>query len=186
MPLLPRLTLRYVENQAGEWGFGSTELFILGIIQDWGTGRWGLGPLVNAPADEKVGNNQWGAGFAGALVNGGGNWFYGVLFTQYWRDRDPTMPNDSGAAPLGIAPFLTYKLPRGWYVSNGDMVAQYDWDTESFYLPGAIRVGKVIVGETSSWNLYAEYRTSLVYEDWPGSAVEQGFRVNLTYTIPIN
>jgi len=184
--LLPRLTVRYSQNQANEWGFSTTELFVLGIVQDWGVGRWGVGPLVNIPGDKKVGSDKWGYGLAGALVNGGGNWFYGVLFTEYWQDTSGAPEGTSSATPLGIAVFLNYKLPGGWYVSNGDMVAQYDWNSETFYLPGAIRVGKIIVGETSSWNLYAEYRTSLIYEDWPGPAVEHGYRINLTYTIPVN
>ena len=65
------------------------------------------------------------------------------------------------------------------------MVARYDWDTNEFYLPIGIRVGNVIVGKKSSWNIYAEYQTSLIYEDWSGSAVENSIRLNVTYTLPV-
>ena len=177
--------MRYAENQEGKWGLGNTELFALGIIQDWGTGRWGLGPLVNAPAATGIGNTLWGAGFAGAVVNGSGDWFYGLLFTQSWNVTDKTIPDQSGIAPLGIAPIVNYKLSNGWYLSNGDMTIRWDWDASALYVPIGLRVGKVFVSEKSSWNLYAEYQTSLVYDDWLGSAVENSFRINATYTIPV-
>ena len=183
--ILPRLTMRYEQNKEGRWGLGNTELFALGILQDWGSGRWGLGPLVNAPAATGIGNTSWGAGFAGAVVNGSGDWFYGLLFTQSWNDTDKTMPDKSGAAPLGIAPIVNYKLSNGWYLSNGDMTIRWDWDASALYVPIGIRVGKVFVSEKSSWNFYGEYQTSLVYSDWPGSAVENSFRINATYTIPV-
>ena len=183
--ILPRLTMRYEQNQVGKWGLGNTELFALGIIQDWGTGRWGLGPLVNVPAATGIGGTSWGAGFAGAVVNGSGDWFYGLLFTQSWNDTDKTLPDKSGAAPLGIAPIVNYKLSNGWYLSNGDMTIRWDWDASALYVPIGIRVGKVFVGEKSSWNFYGEYQTSLVYDDWLGSAVENSFRINATYTIPV-
>lgn len=109
--LLPRLTIREEENQLGQSGFGSTELFVLGIVDDWGTGRWGIGPLVNFPGSKKVSTDKWGVGLAGAVVNTSGPWFYGVLFTQSWRERDPTLVS-SGIAPLGIAPIVNYRSAR--------------------------------------------------------------------------
>jgi hypothetical protein len=188
--LLPRLTIRHYENLANkESGFGNTELFALVIPKpwDWGSGRMGIGPLVTLPGDEKVARNEWGYGFAAAAVNAQGKWFYGLLFTQTWRAVDPEVlpAGTSDTSPLGIAPFLNYRLSKGWYVGNGDMVAKWDWDSSKFYLPIGVRVGKVIVQETSSWNLYAEYQTSLVYKDWPGSAVKSSWRFNASYTIPV-
>jgi hypothetical protein len=65
------------------------------------------------------------------------------------------------------------------------MVALWDWDSSSFYLPIGVRVGNVLVQEKGSWNFYAEYQTSLIYKDWPGSAVKNSYRVNVTYTMPV-
>jgi hypothetical protein len=187
--VLPRVTLRHYENPQGESGFGNTEIFGLIIPKswDWGSGRTGIGPLVTLPGDEDVARDEWGYGFAAAAVNTTGKWFYGLLFTQTWRAVDPEIlpPTESDTNPLGIAPFLNYRLGKGWYVGNGDMVARYDWDTNEFYLPIGVRVGNVIVGKKSSWNLYAEYQTSLIYEDWSGSAVENSIRLNVTYTLPV-
>ena len=186
--ILPRLTIRHYENAAKQSGFGNTELFGLIIPKswDWGSGRVGLGPLVTAPGSEKVAKDEWGYGFAAAAVNAKGKWFYGLLLTQSWQSVDPrTLPaGTSDTNPLGLAPFLNYRLGKGWYVGNGDMVIQYDWDSREVYIPLGVRVGKVLVQPKGSWNIYFEYQTSLLYDDWPGVAIENSFRFNVTYTIP--
>jgi len=188
--ILPRLTLRHYENANGDSGMGNTELFGLVIPKswDWGNGRVGLGPLITTPGDDKVAKDEWGYGFAAAAVNTSGKWFYGLLFTQTWRAVDPTVipPGSSNTSPLGIAPFLNYRLGSGWYIGNGDMVARYDWNTSEFYLPIGVRVGKVVVGDSSSWNFYGEYQTSLIKDNWSGSAVKDSIRLNVTYTMPVS
>ena len=191
LTILPRLTLRHYENkQTGETGMGNTELFALIIpsFSDWGTGRFGVGPLVTAPGSEGVSKQEWGYGLAAALVNNSGQWFYGLLFSQSFRGIDPnTLPAGvSDANPLGIAPFLNYRFgDSGFYLGTADMVALYDWNTNGFYLPVGARFGKVWVMPKGSWNAYVEYKTSAVYKDWEGSAVQNSFRVNLTYTMPL-
>jgi hypothetical protein len=187
--ILPRLTFRHYENaQTGKSGLGNTELFGLIIPKswDWGTGRMGLGPLVTTPGDSGVAKDEWGGGLAGAIVNTSGNWFYGFLITQSWQAVDPEAlpPSKSNTNPLGIAPFLNYQMGNGWYVGNGDMTIRYDWDSKELYMPIGVRVGKVFVGAKSSWNIYGEYQTSLVYDDYPGPAVADSFRINVTYTMP--
>ena len=187
--MLPRLTIRHYENAQGQSGFGNTELFGLIIPKswDWGTGRMGIGPLITLPGDDQVARDEWGYGAAAAIVNTKGDWFYGLLLTQSWRAIDPTaLPTGtSDTNPLGIAPFLNYQMGGGWYVGNGDMVAQYDWDSKKFYMPIGVRVGKVNVTPNGSWNFYAEYQTALVYDNWPGPAAKNSYRVNVTYTWPV-
>ena len=191
MTILPRLTIRHYEDvYTGNTGFGNTEIFALIIpkITDWGTGRAGIGPLVTAPGSEGVSKDEWGYGFAAAIVNNSGQWFYGLLFTQTWRSIDPrTLPaGQSDANPLGIAPFLAYRFgSTGIYLQTADMVALYDWNTKGFYLPVGLRFGKVWVLEKASWNAYVEYKTSAIYKDWQGSAYKNSFRINLSYTMPV-
>ena len=191
LTILPRLTIRHYENvETGKSGFGNTELFALIIPKatDWGTGRAGIGPLVTAPGNPDVSKDEWGYGFAAAIVNNSGQWFYGLLFTQTWRGVDPnTLPaGTSDINPLGIAPFLAYRFgSTGIYLQTADMVALYDWNTKGFYLPVGARFGKVWVLEKSSWNVYAEYKTSAVYKSWEGSAVKNSYRFNVSYTMPI-
>ena len=188
--ILPRLTLRHYENAEGQSGIGNTEIFgwIIPKSWDWGSGRFGIGPLVTLPGDKEVARDEWGYGFAMAAVNGKGNWFYGILMTQSWRAVDPDQqkpPELSDTNPLGIAPILNYKLAKGWYISNGDMVIQWDWNTSELYMPIAVRLGKVFIKAKHTWNFYGEYRTSLIYSDWQGSAVKNSYRINATYSIPV-
>lgn len=191
LTILPRLTIRHYENvPTGKSGVGNTELFALIIPKstDWGTGRAGIGPLVTAPGNPDVAKDEWGYGFAAALVNNTGQWFYGLLFTQTWRGIDPnTLPTGtSDINPLGIAPFLAYRFgTTGVYLQTADMVALYDWNTKGFYLPIGARLGKVWVFEKSSINVYAEYKTSAVYKSWEGSAVKDSYRFNVSYTVPV-
>lgn len=188
--LLPRLTLRHYENEnTGKSGWGNSELFGLIVPKswDWGTGRVGIGPLVTMPGNKDVAKDEWGYGLAGAYVNTSGNWFYGVLLTQSWRAVDPmNLPaGSSDTNPLGIAPFLNFQLGGGWYVGNGDMVIQYDWDSKKIYMPIGVRLGKVFAANKGSWNAYVEWQTSLIYDDWPGPAKDNSIRVNLTKTLPV-
>lgn len=191
LTILPRLTIRHYENvNTGESGFGNTELFALIIPKatDWGTGRAGIGPLVTTPGSKGVSKDEWGYGFAAALVNNTGQWFYGVLLSQSFRSIDPeALPaGESDANPLGIAPFLNYRFgATGMYLGTPDMVALYDWNTKGFYMPIGVRFGKVWVQPKGSWNAYVEYKTSAIYDNWEGSAVKNSFRVNLTYTMPV-
>ncbi len=191
MTILPRLTIRHYEDvNTGKTGFGNTELFALIIPKatDWGTGRAGIGPLVTAPGSEGVSKDEWGYGFAAAIVNNSGQWFYGLLFTQTWRSIDPnTLPaGQSDANPLGIAPFVAYRFgTSGIYLQTADIVALYDWNTSGFYLPLGLRFGKVWVMEKASWNFYGEYKTSAIYESWEGPAVKNSFRLNISYTMPV-
>jgi len=189
--ILPRLTLRHYEKvETGKSGMGNTELFALIIPKatDWGTGRAGIGPLITTPGNKDVAKDEWGYGFAAAIVNNSGQWFYGLLFTQTWRSIDPsTLPAGvSDSNPLGIAPFLAYRFgTTGMYLQTADMVALYDWNTKGFYLPIGARFGKVWVMEKASWNAYIEYKTSAIYKDWEGPAVKNSYRLNLSYTIPV-
>ena len=60
-----------------------------------------------------------------------------------------------------------------------------DWRSGQLYIPIAFRLGKVIVKEKHTWNFYGEYRTSLIYKGWEGSAVKNSYRINATYSIPV-
>ena len=189
--ILPRLTVRHYENPQGQSGFGNAELFglIIPSSWDWGSGRFGIGPLVTLPGNEEVARDEWGYGLAMAAVNAKGNWFYGILLTQSWRAIEPNqqVPPEptSNTNPLGIAPIVNYKLGNGWYVSNGDMVIQWDWNTNELYMPIAFRFGRALVRAKHTWNFYGEYRTSLIYSGWQGSAVKNSYRINATYQIPV-
>jgi len=95
------------------------------------------------------------------------------------------MPNNTLAQPIAINPFLTVQLGKGFYVSNGEMVGLYNYQRSEFFLPLSIRFGYVLIQDSGSWNIYGEYTTSGIYKGWSGPAIKHGYRLNLSYTIPI-
>ena len=47
------------------------------------------------------------------------------------------------------------------------------------------RFGNVWAWETSSLNVYGEYKTSAIYKSWEGPAARNSYRLNVSYTIPV-
>jgi hypothetical protein len=183
--MLPRLTLRYQQNAQEEWGWGNGDIFVLGIAQEWATGRWGIGPQINFPAQEGFGNKNWGLGLAAALTQRelSDKLFLAVLLQQVWSKQGDS--EATTAAPIGINLILVYQLGGGWYIGNGDYVINYSWDQNKWFIPFGVRLGKAFVGEGSTWNAYVEYSTAVYYEDWPGPVPGHAFRVNVQYQIPV-
>jgi hypothetical protein len=185
---LTRFTTRYATAQDGSSGLGASDVFVLGMVSEWETGRFGFGPMFTLPAsDEKYGSTSWTYGISGGVTQRFFNdrlSFMGVI-GQTWGPADPWRPEEEDIeAPLVINPVAVYNITDSWYVSNGDMVIQYDWNEKAWLVPLGLRIGKLFVGEKSTWNAYLEYRTNLIYKDWAGSVARDIWRINLSYTIP--
>lgn len=186
LTLLPRLTLRAVQNSAGDYGFGSSDIFVLGILNEWATGRWGIGPQINFPAaDKKFGSTKWGLGLAGGATQRAmsDKIFLGLLLQQVWRENSM---GETKAAPLGINPIFVYQLGQGWYIGNGDFVMQYNWQDGSWFVPLHVRFGKAFIDDTKTFNAYIEWGTSMVYTDWKGPVASQAVRINVQWQIPLS
>jgi hypothetical protein len=183
--LLPRLTMRMVQNKDDEFGFGASDLFVLGIAQQWSSGRWGLGPQVNFPAsDQKFGSTKWGYGLAGAITQRAldDDLFLALLLQQTWREGGD---GTTRAMPLGINIVAVYQLGKGFYIGNGDFVISYNWQDKSFLVPLLLRFGKAWIGDTSTWNAYFEYGFAAYYDDWIGPVSGQILRLNVQFQIPV-
>ena len=183
--LLPRLTARMVQNSAGDYGFGQSDLFILGIAQQWSSGRWGFGPQINFPAAEGFGSKNWGYGLAAAVTQRELNddLFMALLLQQVFRD-DGT--GATRAAPLAINATFVYQLGKGFYVGNGDFVISYDWQNSAWFVPFGIRLGKAFINPDGTWNTYIEYRTWSYENDWQGPIADHNLRINVQYQIPVS
>lgn len=183
--MLPRLTVRYQQNAQEEWGWGNSDIFVLGIAQEWAQGRWGIGPQINFPAQDGFGNTNWGMGLAGAVTQRelSDKLYLAVLLQQVWGKKgesDAVTPS-----PIGINLILVYQLGNGWYIGNGDYVVNYSWDQNAWFIPFGVRLGKAFVGESDTWNAYVEYSTAVYYDDWPGPVPGHAFRVNIQYQLPV-
>jgi hypothetical protein len=188
LKLINRFTMRNNEAADKSSGAGDAEYFALFIPFEWSTGRWGIGPQVNFPAESgKFGNDKWRYGFASAwLERVGDKVLTGVLVQQVWGQTDPKDPDRQVAQPITIQPVFNYSLSNGYYINIGETAFSYNWDAKAWLIPLGFRFGKVFITEQgSTWNLYGEIRKSVVYSDWPGSVLDTAFRINLSYAFPM-
>jgi hypothetical protein len=188
LTLLPRLTLRMVEQQdKGNFGFGQSDVFVLGILQQWSKGRWGLGPQINFPAKVGYGNPNWGFGLAGALTQRelSDKLFLALLLQQTWSESPSSADGAILASPLGINATIVYQLGKGWYVGNGDFVIRYDWYNSALFVPLRVRLGKAFIDPKTTWNAYIEYGTSLDNSSWLGPVAKHTVRLNVQFQIPV-
>ena len=87
------------------------------------------------------------------------------------------------ASALAVQPIVVYQLKDGWYISNGESPIAYHWQKNEFLVPMGFRLGKTFGDKRGgTWNLYGEYRTNVVYKDWPGSAASDIIRISGSYT----
>ncbi len=184
-PIINRFSFANVEAPGGTSGSGNAEFISLFIPWTWATGKVGLGPAINLPADDgQFGANVWRYGFSGVFLENSfdGRLMWGVLLRQVWGKTDPNS-NEIIASPLALQPIAVYQLNNGWYISNGESPIAYHWQEKEFLVPLGFRLGKTIKDKKGGiWNMYGEYRTNVVYKDWPGAAASDIIRISASYT----
>jgi hypothetical protein len=184
-PIINRFTFANVEAAGGTSGSGNAEFISLFIPKTWATGKIGIGPALNLPADDKqFGANVWRYGFAGVALENSleGRLMWGVLIRQVWGKTDPNS-NKVLSSPFALQPIAVYQLNDGWYLSNGESAIAYNWQKNEWLVPLGIRLGKTIKDRKGgTWNMYGEYRTNVVYKDWPGAAAKNIIRISASYT----
>ena len=184
-PVINRFSFSNVEQVGGTSGSGNAEFISLFIPWTWATGKIGIGPAINLPVDEKqFGTDVWRYGFSGVFLENslGGRLMWGVLMRQVWGKTDPNS-NSIIASALALQPIVVYQLKDGWYISNGESPIAYHWQKKEFLVPLGFRLGKTFGDKQGgTWNAYAEYRTNVVYKDWPGSAASDIIRISASYT----
>jgi len=189
LKLINRFTMRNNEAVDKSSGAGDAEYFALFIPFEWATGRWGIGPQINFPAESsKFGSEKWRYGFASAwLERVGDKVMTGILVQQVWGKTDPNDPDRQVAQPVSIQPVFNYSLKNGYYINIGETAFSYNWDANAWLIPLGVRFGKVFINENGSvWNLYGEIRKTVYHgSDWPGSVLDTAVRVNLSYAFPM-
>jgi hypothetical protein len=90
------------------------------------------------------------------------------------------------AQPITIQSVFNYSLKNGYYVNIGETAFSYNWDASAWLIPLGVRFGKVRINKNgSTLNLYGEIRKSVIYNDWPGSVMDNALRFNLWYAFPL-
>jgi hypothetical protein len=189
LKMLNRLTLRNNEAVDRSSGAGTAEYFALFLPVEWATGRWGIGPQVNIPASApQFGSTEWQYGFATAFLQRAlkEKILTGLLVQQVWSEMTNSGSDALVAQPITIQPVFNYSLPKSTYINIGETALSYDWQSSSWLVPIGVRFGKLWIKEGgSTLNLYGEYRTTVIYDDWPGSAIKNAFRINISYAMPM-
>jgi hypothetical protein len=184
-PIINRFSFANVEAPGGTSGSGNAEFISLFIPWAWKTGKVGIGPAINLPADDKqFGSNVWRYGFSGVFLENSleGRLMWGVLLRQVWGKTNPHN-NKVVASALAVQPIVVYQLKDSWYISNGESPISYHWQKKEFLVPLGFRLGKTIKDKKGGiWNMYGEYRTNVVYKDWPGAAASDILRISASYT----
>jgi len=184
-PIINRFSFANVEAPGGTSGSGNAEFISLFIPWTWATGKVGIGPAINLPADDKqFGSNVWRYGFSGVFLENSleGRLMWGVLLRQVWGKTNPHN-HKVVASALAVQPIVVYQLKDGWYISNGESPISYHWQKNEFLVPLGFRLGKTIKDKKGGiWNMYGEYRTNVVYKDWPGAAASDIVRISASYT----
>ena len=184
-PIINRFSFSNVEQVGGTSGSGNAEFITLFIPKTWATGKIGIGPAINLPADEKqFGTDVWRFGFSAVFLENSfdGRLMWGALIRQVWGK---TKPNSDSvyASAFAFQPLAVYQLKDGWYISNGESPIAYNWQAKEWLVPLGLRLGKTIKDKRGgTWNAYGEYRTNVVYKDWPGSAASDIIRISASYT----
>jgi hypothetical protein len=177
LKVINRFTMRNNEAVDKSSGAGDAEYFALFVPFEWSTGRWGIGPQVNFPAESsKFGSEKWGDKV-----------LTGILVQQIWGKTDPNDSDREVAQPITIQPIFNYSLKNGYYLNIGETAFSYNWDANAWLIPLGVRFGKIfITDEGSTWNLYGEIRKTVYHgSDWPGSVLDTAVRVNLSYAFPM-
>ena len=185
-PIINRFSFANVEAPGGGTsGSGNAEFISLFIPWTWATGKVGIGPAINLPADDKqFGADVWRYGFSGVFLENSfdGRLMWGVLLRQVWGKTDPNS-NKIIASALAVQPIAVYQLTDGWYISNGESPIAYNWQEKEFLVPLGFRLGKTIKDKNGGiWNMYGEYRTNVVYKGWVGAAASDIIRISASYT----
>jgi len=184
-PIINRFSFSNVEAPGGTSGSGNAEFISLFIPWTWATGKVGIGPAINLPADDKqFGADVWRYGFSGVFLENSfdGRLMWGVLLRQVWGKTDANS-NKVIASALAVQPIVVYQLKDGWYVSNGESPISYHWQDKEFLVPMGFRLGKTIKDKKGGiWNMYGEYRTHVVYKDWHGAVASDIIRISASYT----
>lgn len=187
VPILSRLKLQKIKSKYGNWGTAPTELFSLAVPKDWGSGQFAIGPLVRFPvSNSEFGNPEYTFGFSTGIIQrfDKHKLLVGLLIRQTWGKTDPLNPGALVAQAMALNPVINLRLGGGYYIQNGGMVGLLNWKEDGgFYLPIAVRIGKVFITKNGSWNISAEYRTSAIYKNWSGPAVKNAFRLNIGFSL---
>jgi hypothetical protein len=180
-PSLPLLTTPGPDRTTGVGDVTLFDLFAPAEKPKWGS--WGIGPVFVFPTgrDERLSAGKWQIGPAAALLyEAVPNLQVGAIV------QNPISFAGHGDQPdvkqLMIQPIAQYNLPRGWYVSMGDLNWTFDWENGGrATIPLAFQLGRVLKIGAQHYNLSVEPFYTVLHED---PSPRWGVRFGFTLLLP--
>ena len=142
--VLPPLGPEPRPDEGDQWGLSDSIVQYFFSPKGDGSLKWGIGPQVSLKtrtSDQQAGPG-WGAGLAGVIFTGVGNWSLGAIAMQHWGEED----NFSRATIQGIVTYNFESMP-GAYIGYNN-AATYNWKADSgdkLTLPLGLTVGRTIL-----------------------------------------
>jgi len=105
--------------------------------------KWGIGPQVSLKtrtSDRQAGPG-WGAGVAGVVFGGFGNWALGMVAFQHWGQED----NFNMASFQPIINYNLESIPAAYIGYNNSITYNWDADSKKLTLPLGLTVGRTFL-----------------------------------------
>lgn len=130
-------------DEDSTWGLGDSILqYFFSPKSDSGL-KFGVGPQVSLRTNtsDRLAGPGWGAGLAGVLFGGAGNWSYGAIAMQHWGEDDYDV--------FTLQPIVMYNFPNnpGWYLGYNNAIT-YNWEGSSgnkWNVPLGLVTGKTLL-----------------------------------------
>jgi hypothetical protein len=142
--VLPPLGPEPRPDESDQWGLSDSIVQYFFSPKGDGAVKWGIGPQVSLKtrsSDQQAGPG-WGAGVAGVIFGGVGNWALGAIAMQHWGNED-----DFNRATLqGIITYNFESIP-GAYLGYNNAIT-YNWEGSSgqkLTVPLGLTLGRTIL-----------------------------------------
>ena len=124
----------------------------------------GIGPLLSAPtaSEDALGSGKWEAGFAFVAFFVNSPVFqFGSLIT--WQTSIAGDEDREGTNLGAFQPFYFWQLGKGTYL-RGAPVWLFDFKNETYHMPLALGIGKVVKTGNTVFNLFIEPQYSVLHK----------------------
>lgn len=145
-------------------GLGDVNAFLSYSFISKPTATVGIGPLVVAPtaSDDALGAGKWQGGLAFvAFIAKNPLFQYGCLVT--WQTDMGGDANRPGTNFGAFQPFYFWQLGNGNYL-RGAPIWTFDIENETYNIPFALGIGKVVKVNHTVFNLFVEPQYAMLYQ----------------------
>ena len=124
--VLPPLGPEPTPDDGNNWGIGDTIVQYFFSPKSDSTWKWGIGPQVSLDthSSSQQAGPGWGAGLAGVIFGGVGNWALGSIVMQHWGEDDYEL------ATVQLIAMYNFESRPGTYFGYNNAIT-YNWKGES-------------------------------------------------------